>query len=77
MRLWPERPTYTSLGQRPGYPDIEQSALKGRDIGRCSTPSTISRPFRAKRSFITLPRALPWAGIYRAFSAMGGPTALS
>jgi hypothetical protein len=29
------------------------------DTGRCSTPSTISRPFRAKHSFITLPGALP------------------
>jgi len=59
----PKARFHTSPGQRPGKPSVAViQALKGR-----SNHSPMNRPFRAGFRFPPLPRALPWAGIMRAF----------
>ena len=52
----------SSPGQRPGLWHQTDKALKGRP-----NPVPMGRPFRACFVTVWIPRALPWAGLVRAF----------
>ena len=51
----PNGAAHTSPGHRPGCPRRDTKALKGRPIGRASSP--MARPFRAGFHLLTQPRA--------------------
>ena len=51
----PNGAAHTSPGHRPGWPWRDTKALKGRPIGRASSP--MARPFRAGFHLLTQPRA--------------------
>ena len=51
----PNGAAHTNPGHRPGCPRRDTKALKGRPIGRASSP--MARPFRAGFHLLTQPRA--------------------
>jgi hypothetical protein len=69
--ICPEGATQYSPGQRPGYVDASQQALKGRKT-RARDDVDVS-PFQGYVSTTPLPRALPWAVLFQPFG-LDSPT---
>ena len=63
----PEGPRHASPGQRPGDSGVKAVSPEGAGQGLCAR---IVPPLQGLAVFQSIPRALPWAGLFRLFEPM-------